>query len=138
MQCMSNENIGCKNSFEEGNEADQSYEESYCSISNSIEKVPQTSILESISTLQRKDIEVVVPDEVDLVDAQISWDIGKILGLQVSNEKAMIAALAKVQECQDFILLRKRDAPGRTKALLTIEGFVFSICVCNSFVWWGG
>ena len=99
VQCVSNEYIGDKNSLEEGIEVDQSYEESFYSISNSIEKVPQTPMLESVSTLQREDNEVMVPDKVDLMDAQISWDIGKILGLQVSNKKAMIAMIDKVQEC---------------------------------------
>ena len=45
VQCMSNENIWCKNSLEDGNEADQSYKESYCSISNSVEKFPKSEIV---------------------------------------------------------------------------------------------
>ena len=69
VQCVSNENIVRKNSLEEGNEANQSYEESHCSISNSVEKVPQTPMLESESTLQREDIEVVVLDEEDFVES---------------------------------------------------------------------
>ena len=76
-------------------------------------------MLESDSTLQREDIEVVVPNEEDLMEAQVLWDIGKVLGLQASNEKPIIVALVKVQECQDFILPRRRGHPrknkGRTK-----------------------
>ena len=46
------------------------------------------------------------------MEAQVSWDIGKTLGLMVSNDKAMIAALAKVKDCQDFVIPRRR---GRTR-----------------------
>ena len=64
-----------------------------------VEKVSQTLLLESISFLQRDDNEVVVPFEEDLVEARVSWDLGKAMGLKVSNDKAMVAALAKVQKC---------------------------------------
>ena len=40
-----------------------------------------------------------VPFEEDLVEARVSWDLGKAMGLKVSNDKAMVAALAKVQKC---------------------------------------
>ena len=53
-----------------------------------------------------------VPDEDDLVEAQITWDIGKELGLQVSNDRAMLKALSKVQQLQDFSVKRRR---GRSK-----------------------
>ena len=68
-------------------------------------------MLESESTLLREDNEVVVLYEEDLVVAQVSWDLRKVLGLQVSNEKAMIVTLAKVQECQDFVLPGRRGHP---------------------------
>ena len=42
------------------------------------------------------------------MEAQITWDLGKMLGLQASNEKAVIDALSKVHEIQDFVLPRKR------------------------------
>ena len=60
-----------------------------------------------------KSIEVV--DE-EVMETKISWDVGKTLGLPVSNEGAMIAALAKVQEIQDFTLLRKRGRPRKNKS----------------------
>ena len=50
------------------------------------------------------------------MEVKISWDVGKTLELQVSNEGAMIAALAKVQEIQDFTLLRKRGRPRKNKS----------------------
>ena len=53
-----------------------------------------------------------MPDEDDLVEAHITWDIGKTLGLQAINEKAVADALAKIQDCQDFVLPRRR---GRRK-----------------------
>ena len=57
-----------------------------------------------------------VPNDEDLMEAQVSWDLGKVLGLQVSNERAMVGALAaKVQECQDFVLPRRRDRPRKNK-----------------------
>ena len=81
---------------------------SLCSFSNPIENVPQTLTLESISILQKDDNEVEVPCEEDLVEAWVTWDTGESLGLKVSNEKAVIVTLAKVQECQDFVILRRR------------------------------
>ena len=44
-------------------------------------------MLESKSNMQRKVIEDVVPDEEDLVETHVSWDIGKTLGLQVNNKR---------------------------------------------------
>ena len=44
----------------------------------------------------REGIEDIVPNDEDLVEAKISLDVGKTLGLQVCNEGAMIAALANV------------------------------------------
>ena len=53
-----------------------------------------------------------IPKDEDLVEAKVAWDLGKFLGLEVSNDEAMIAALSKVKDCQDFVLLKKR---GQTK-----------------------
>ena len=53
------------------------------------------------------------PCEEDLVEARISWDIGKSLGCKVSNEKAMICALAKVLDIQ--VLPRKRGRSRKNK-----------------------
>ena len=39
-----------------------------------------------------------MPNEEDLMEAQLAWDIGKVLGLRVSNEKAMIDVISKVCE----------------------------------------
>ena len=63
-----NEKFEYENSLEEGNEADKSFGESHGSFSNSVEKVPQTLMIESISILQRDDNEVVVPFEKDLLE----------------------------------------------------------------------
>ena len=60
-------------------------------------------------------IEVVTPWEENLVQAHITWDIGRTLGLKVSNDMAMIKALARVPECQDFVILRKREHPRKKK-----------------------
>ena len=51
------------------------------------------------------------PWEENLIEAQITWDIGKTLGCKVSNEMAMINALARVPEGQDFVIPRKRGCP---------------------------
>ena len=59
--------------------------------------------------------EEVMPNEEDLVDAQVSWDVGKALGLHVSNERTMFEALSKVYEVQDFVLPRKKDRPIKNK-----------------------
>ena len=109
------QNSGHRNSLEEKNEIGQSFGESLCSFSNTVEKVSQTPMLESLSGIQSDDNEVQVPCEEDLVGARISWDIGKTLGLKVSNENAMFDALAKVQECQDFVMPRKRGRPRKNK-----------------------
>ena len=53
--------------------------------------------------------------EEDLVEAQNSWIVGKALGFKVSNEKAMIDALSKVKECQDFSLPRRRGYPRKNR-----------------------
>ena len=74
------ENTEHENSLEEGIKADQRCGDSICSFSNSREKISLTPLLESISTSHREVKEDVVPFEVDLVEAQISWDIGKALG----------------------------------------------------------
>ena len=63
------------------------------------EKVLQTPLMDSNSIWQTEANEVVLLVDEDLVEAQITWDIGKALGLQAKNEKAMVAALAKVHEC---------------------------------------
>ena len=95
----------------EVSKADQNLGESPHSISSSIEKFPQTPIYDSNHAFQRKDIQDVMPKEEDLVEAQITWDLGKIMGLQESNENTMIDALSKVQEVQDFVLPRRRGRP---------------------------
>ena len=67
------------------------------SSSNCVERVLKTPLLEiNISPQLDKEGEGVVLDEDDLVEAQIMWDLDKELGLQVSNERAMLKALSKV------------------------------------------
>ena len=116
MQNGSNEKSDCAKVLEERNEDDQSCGESHGSFSNSIDKVPQTPLLDSVSFLNRDNNEEVMPDGEDLVEARITWDVGKFLGLKVSNEEAMIDALSKVDECQDFVLPRKRGRPKKNKS----------------------
>ena len=59
--------------------------------------------------------EEVMLNEEDLVDAKVTWDVGKALGLQVSNERAMFEALSKVHEVQNFVLPRTRGRPRKNK-----------------------
>ena len=49
------------------------------------------------------------------MEAKVTRDIGKTMGCQVNNEEAMIKALAKVHDCQNFVLLRKRGRPRKNK-----------------------
>ena len=56
-----------------------------------------------------------LPFEKDLVEAQNSWNIGKALGLKVSNENAIIEAISKVRECQDFSLPMRRGRRKKNK-----------------------
>ena len=72
--------------------------------------------MELTSLLYKDDDKEVIPKEGDLVEAWISWDVSKFLGLKVKNDKAMIDALAKVKECQDFVMPRKRERPRKNKA----------------------
>ena len=85
--------------------------------SSSFEIIPQTQLLEPLATGQYEDDEGVLPAEDDLVETQITWDVGKLLGLHVNNEKAMLAALAKVDDCQDFVLPRRRGRPRKKKEI---------------------
>ena len=87
---MSLENLEHENSLEEGIKDVQSCGNSIRSFSNFIEKVSQTPLLESNSSSQREINEDAVPFEEDLVEAHISWDIEKVLGLKVSNEKGQL------------------------------------------------
>ena len=113
----------CQNFMVKGNEADQSFGKSLCSFSNLVEKVPQTLALELVSLLQKDDNEEEVLGEEDLVEAQITWDIGETFGFKVSNKKAMIVTLAKVHECQDWFYQEKEVVPERLKPVLGIDGF---------------
>ena len=56
-----------------------------------------------------------LPFDEELVEAQNTWDVGKVLGFKVSNELAMVEALSKVSECQDFSLPTRRRHPRRYK-----------------------
>ena len=81
----------------------------------SAEKVPETPMLESNTSVHSGRIEIMLPFEEDLVEAQNMWNIGKTLGLKVNNERAMIEALSKIRECQDFSRPRRRGRPKKTK-----------------------
>ena len=37
------------------------------------------------------------------------WNIGKVLGLKVSNELEMVEALSKVKEFQDFSFFAEKE-----------------------------
>ena len=91
-------------------ETEQVTGRSECSTSISNEII-QTPIYDSNQAVRRNYDEDVIPIEEELVEAQITWDLGKMLGLQASNEKAVIDALSKVHEIQDFVLPRKRGRP---------------------------
>ena len=69
----------------------------------------------SVFVIEREEVKDVVPNEEDLVETQITWDGGKTLGLQMSDDRAMIIALAKVWELQDFVLPKKRGRPKKNK-----------------------
>ena len=81
------------------------------------ENVPKTSLLNLDSNLQSGAIEIVLPFEEELVEAQNVWNIGKALGISVSNELAAIEAISKVKECQDFFLPRRRGRGKKNKGL---------------------
>ena len=89
--------------------------ESVQSIGEFFVKEAQTHLLVSASNLQGDDCEVVTPWEENLIKARVSWDLGKVLGLRVSNEIAMIEALAKVPKCQDFVMPRRKGHPRMKK-----------------------
>ena len=97
-----------ENYVEKGIEIDQS-------AGDSVDKVPQTPLFEPLSNMQDDVNNVEGLCEEELVEAQITWDIGKMLGCKVSNEMAMITALTKVSECQDFVIPRKRGRPRKNK-----------------------
>ena len=56
-----------------------------------------------------------IPDNEDLVEAQITWDMGKELGFQVFYERAMLEALSKVKEVQDFSVAKKSGQPKKQR-----------------------
>lgn len=55
------------------------------------------------------------PWEENLVEAKITWDMGKTMGFKVSNEMAIVEALTRIPECQDFVIPRKRGRPMKKK-----------------------
>ena len=115
LHCGTMDNSGCGFSLEEGFEDTHVFCASHSSSPYSEEEVPQSPLFESGSNFQGGAIEIVLSFEEDLVEAQNTWNIGKALGLKVSNEKAMIDALSKVKECQDFFLPRRRGRPRKNK-----------------------
>ena len=90
-------------------------EDSY-SVSASLEKVPQTPVFESELAEHIDEIEEDLTDGENLVEARVTWDLGKALGLRGSNEKSIIDALAKMHDCQDLVLPRRRGRPRKVKA----------------------
>ena len=84
-------------------------------LSSSVERLPQTPSFDLEFMIEREEVKDVVPNEKDLVETQITWHVGKTLGLQVSDDRAMIVVLAKVRELQDFVLSKKRGRPKKKK-----------------------
>ena len=79
---VSNESLLRENFLVKVVEADQEQEVSPCSNSYSVEKVPQTPLFVLESMCQGEDIEEeVVPNEEDLMETQVIWDLGKTFGL---------------------------------------------------------
>ena len=72
------------------------------------EVVPQTPVFESGVFSQDGVIEIVLPIEENLMEAQITRDVGACLGITTSNEGAVLLALSKIRECQDFALPKRR------------------------------
>ena len=106
LQGMLVDNMEGDNSAKKGIDFDQCDGESFVSV----EKVPQTPLFDFNSNRRWGDYGAVIPFEEDLMEARISWDVGKILGLKVSNEKTMVTSLSKVHECQDFVFPKKKGA----------------------------
>ena len=79
------------------------------------EEAPKTPIFETEDNGQSGMIEIVLPFEEDLEDEQYTWNIGKALGLKCNNERAMLEGLAKVKECKDFSLPRRRRRQKKSK-----------------------
>ena len=102
-------------SLEDGEVDSLSCEVSNSSCTNSTEKGPQTPVLESSVFVHCDAIEVVLPFDEELVEAQNTWNVGKALGLKLSNELAMVEALSKVRECQDFSMPTRRRRPKKNK-----------------------
>ena len=79
------------------------------------EEVPQTPQFDSMPSRQWYINEVERPRDEDPMEAPTTWEVGKLLGCSANNEKAVIEALAKIPECQDFIMPRKRGRPKKNK-----------------------
>lgn len=80
-----------------------------------MDKGPQTPVVVSESNIQSDDIEVVTLWEESLVEARLTWDLRKTLGLKTSNELAVIEALAKGSKCLNFVIMRKWRRPRKKK-----------------------
>ena len=117
-QTKGGERCDYENDLEKRIEGDQSSGDSHGSTPRSVEEVPQTPVLESNSIRLYDDLDCGMPNEEDLVEAKIAWEVGKTLEYEVSNKEAMICALAKLPENQDFVLPRKRGRPRKNKVLI--------------------
>ena len=116
MQRNAGESGDSENYLEKRREGNQSSGDSHGATPSSVEEVPQTPVLELSSNRLNDDLECGMPSEEDLVEARIAWEVGKTLGCKVSNDEAMIRALANLPEHQDFILPRKRGRPRKNKS----------------------
>ena len=115
-QCMKLGNGKVQELLVNGKDTLQNVGEDSYSISASLEKVPQTPVFESELAEHIDEIEEDLTDGENLVEARVTWDLGKALGLRGSNEKSIIDALAKMHDCQDLVLPRRRGRPRKVKA----------------------
>lgn len=76
-----------------------------------------------------RDYGVVVPSDEDLVEARISWDMGKMMGFKISNDLAMVAALAVgvPRSCCSVV--------GRVLRLMVASLVLFVALVLHPLLW---
>ena len=129
------ENSACGKSLEFGNEAEQSSSKSHVS-SELAMVILQTPLYESVPTFQSGTIEIVLPFEEELVDAQNAWNISKALRLKTSNELAAVEAISKIKECQDFTLPRKKGSHRKKKKRKVLRLLVFVVLVLRVLKFW--
>ena len=89
----SKEKHDSENALKERNEASKCFGESL----GLVDKVPQTPLFDSSPYCQKDDYDIEMPLEEDLVEARITWEVGKMLGCEVNNDKAMKCCIGQSQ-----------------------------------------